>query len=414
MKVIQYKFYLVIAVKTLNCQNSKDSYALDVNHIIEIIHDKFLNAFIGDLGVEFQKISLDTATYKFNLALNNSSQFKNYILVSKSVPFLNNDKLFYGDIILKLGNQLVFDNITLIQTILNQRGENYIDSLVSRNGKIINVTLKINNARTYFSDKYYLISNNIYLQELSPLLRMKIMNIFPDPKGMIFNIPTKRNSSNNDIKRILINRINNIQIDTFEKLLSIFKESCNLKNLLIEGYDLISKSLFLNSMKLDISQIIINNYKYDYDQTKWMKIQEYNSSSICNKISNIKEETILLNNTSQQSPKIIKPILLINETLNNTNTPQSKVSNISSSNTNLNSNLSNLNNSQTNLNWEIHTKNLENYKSNNTDTKGSNYTHTNKTKENGNKTSSNYSNISKELQNLFDRIESINEKIKTT
>lgn len=307
------------------------SYSLKVDYIKNILSqiqaDKKINR--GDIGVYLDLIILGIAKSNYKLSekiadeitqnINNTGGPPEVIIISSITPNSPSEKVLRpGDIIYKVNNKLITNDFLIFDSVLNENVGKDINLVVSRNGEIINVKVRVSNTEDQKFLKYLSFASS-YFHEITSLVKSSLFTklegvylTYTSP-GSPFSRISQKNSYNKN--NFILTSINSTPIKSLDSLLEFFKANCDLESIYVEGVDFNSYSSRISSQSVDldfnslIQVYTLNpeNFKWDVESIDLMKIctELENSSNVAKRIksdsknyhsaSNIEEEGIYYN-----------------------------------------------------------------------------------------------------------------------
>jgi S1-C subfamily serine protease len=192
------------------------------------------------------------------------------ILISSVIPSSPADgKLKPGDVILKLNDQILGNDLINLEKIIDENFRKEIKFTIFRFGKIIDVSLnntisteneKINHFIKFSDTLIHPI--NFYVKSFYPMLPYK-SGLFISKIG----ISSPLNDAI-DNHKIVITSINSIKVNNLDDLINAFNQICDRANIYFEALDLSVAFARYQSYSIDLGDLN-EIYEYNFDYSGW-------------------------------------------------------------------------------------------------------------------------------------------------
>jgi hypothetical protein len=324
------------------------SYELKIDYINNIIkqledrHPKKIKR--GDIGISIELIIMGIAKINYKLNSLVSEELEKVLIKSGGPPEIMlisgilpsspaHGILKAGDIIYKIGNHLIGNNLLLLEKLMNDNVGKELSITVSRNSALYNLQIKnVDNAVDY-KIKEYLSFSGATFHDVTNIVKY---SLYTELEGVYLTYATIGSpfskvsmSGQNSKNNYILTAINSEKIRNINEFISFFKNNCDLESLYVEGidYNSYTSKLSADAIDLDFSNSLLQIYKFNDNSHKW-DVESFDLKKFCITKSDVKSNSKSIeihkhdskkNNNPLNHNKIIKRISSLEDDKNTSN-----------------------------------------------------------------------------------------------
>ena len=222
----------------------------------------------------------------YNYSKNQCGDGISFLIVTDVIKNYNSDQLLFpNDILVSINNIQTYDDVKIVDRILNSNIGKEIEVTVCRNGISITETIVVNNSQAYFNDKLFKMNEkNIIFREVD--LISKYQHNMYDMKGILMDLEPKSGCNisyleqNNQLS-ILINKVDGKEIQNIREFINLILYNCG-NNSLLSGFDLKRHKTIVYNLKWKDLKKGMKAFDYDFLKNEWI-IKNFNIIAECKK-----------------------------------------------------------------------------------------------------------------------------------
>ena len=281
----------IIGINIVNNILDKYSLAINIEYVkyalkAYVLHSNKPIIETGEIGVSLQPISIKSASLLYNYSKNQCGDGISFLIVTDVIKNYNSDQLLFpNDILVSINNIQTYDDVKIVDRILNSNIGKEIEVTVCRNGISITEKIVVNNSQAYFNDKLFKMNEkNIIFREVD--LISKYQHNMYDMKGILMDLEPKSGCNisyleqNNQLS-ILINKVDGKEIQNIREFINLILYNCG-NNSLLSGFDLKRHKTIVYNLKWKDLKKGMKAFDYDFLKNEWI-IKNFNIIAECKK-----------------------------------------------------------------------------------------------------------------------------------
>lgn len=280
----------IIGISIINNILDKYSLALNIEYVKYALKSYILNINkpiieTGEIGVSLQPISIKSASLLYNYSNNQCGDGVNFLIISDVIKNYNSAQLLFpNDILVSINNIRTYDDVKIVDRILNSNIGKEIEVTVCRNGNSITEKIVVNNSQAYFNDKLFKMNEkSIIFREVD--LISQFQHNMHDMDGIFMDLGPKSGcnisylESNNGQLTILINKVNGKEIHNLREFNQLILSNCR-NNSLLSGFDLKKHKTIVYNLKWEDLKKGIKTFDYNFLKNEWI-IKNFDITGEC-------------------------------------------------------------------------------------------------------------------------------------